>query len=65
MGTHVLQSTLAAQTELLQGYMTHVRSFMERAEATLSRLSLVPAMFKTIPTSCLHGEVDVCIGEVS
>ncbi|KAM0891486.1 hypothetical protein ACQ4PT_026382 [Festuca glaucescens] len=51
----VLQSTLAAQSELLQ----RVRSFLEMAEAALSKLSLVPTMLKTIPITCLPGEADV------
>lgn len=50
-----LQSTLAAQSELLQ----RVGSFLEMAEAALSKLSLVPTMLKTVPMTCLPGEVDV------
>ena len=38
----VLQTALADQTELLQGWQARIESFLERAEAALSRLSLVP-----------------------
>ncbi|XBH64943.1 hypothetical protein VPH35_118615 [Triticum aestivum] len=40
----VLQTALADQTELLQSWQVRIESFLERAEAALSRLSLVPAM---------------------
>jgi hypothetical protein len=43
----VLQSSLAAHIAQLQGSLERVESFLERAEATLSRLSFVPAMLKT------------------
>jgi hypothetical protein len=36
----VLQSTLATQVELMQGCLEQVGSFLERAEAALSRLSV-------------------------
>ncbi|XBJ21144.1 hypothetical protein VPH35_011846 [Triticum aestivum] len=42
----VLQTTLAAQTELLQGWQTRIESFLERAEAALNRLSLVSTMLQ-------------------
>jgi hypothetical protein len=50
----VLQTTLADQTELLQGWQTHIESFLERAEAALSKLSLVPALCEghVLPLSC-------------
>ncbi|XBI37062.1 hypothetical protein VPH35_122478 [Triticum aestivum] len=38
----VLQTALADQTGLLQGWQARIESFLERAEAALSRLSLVP-----------------------
>ena len=45
-----LQSTLADQSKMLQGLMARVESFLERAEATLTKLSLVPALLPTAPT---------------
>ena len=42
----VLQTALADQTELLQGWQARMERFLERAEAALSRLSLVPAMLQ-------------------
>jgi hypothetical protein len=52
-----VQSSLAAHVAQLQGCLERVESFLARAEATLSRLSLVPAMLKTSPTACPSGEV--------
>ena len=40
------QTTLTDQTELLQGWQARIESFLERAEAALSRLSLVAAMLQ-------------------
>ena len=40
----VLQSALAAQAVQLQGCLARVGSFLARAEAALSRLSLLPAL---------------------
>ncbi|XBJ22721.1 hypothetical protein VPH35_001060 [Triticum aestivum] len=42
----VLQTALADQTGLLQGWQARIESFLERAEAALSRLSLVAAMLQ-------------------
>jgi hypothetical protein len=53
----VLQSSLAGHVAQLQGCLERVESFVEWAEATLRRISLVPAMLKTFPTSCPPGEV--------
>ena len=39
----MLQTALADQTELLQGWKTRIESFLERAEAALSMLSFVSA----------------------
>jgi hypothetical protein len=38
---------MAAQAQQMQGYFARVESFLERAEAALSKLSLLPAMLKT------------------
>ena len=43
----MLQSALTDQIVLLQGCLARVGSFLERAEAALSRLSLAPAMLQT------------------
>jgi hypothetical protein len=50
----VLQSALASQ---LEDCLEWVGSFLERAEAALGRLSLMPAMLKTTPMLCTPGEV--------
>jgi hypothetical protein len=50
----VLQSTLVSQ---LEDCLERVGSFLERAEAALGRLSLMPAMLKTTSMSCPPGEV--------
>lgn len=55
----VLQSSLAAQTELLQDCLARFESFLERAETALSRLSLLQDLMKTIPTSRPSTEVGV------
>ncbi|VAI44324.1 unnamed protein product [Triticum turgidum subsp. durum] len=56
----MLQSALADQTALLQGCLARVESFLERAEAALSRLSLAPAMLQTSLTSHSPCAVGVC-----
>ena len=50
----VLQTALADQTELLQGWQTRIESFLERAEAALSRLSFLPATFLATQTPLPH-----------
>jgi hypothetical protein len=55
----VWQSGMAAQAEHLQGCLARVGSFLEHAEAALSRISLLPAMLKTTPTS---GPAEVSVG---
>lgn len=55
----VLQSTLAAQAKQLHGLLVQVGSVLERAEAALSKLSLVPAMLQTTPMPRPPGEADV------
>jgi hypothetical protein len=50
----VLQSGLASQ---LEDCLTRVGSFLERAVAALSRLSLVSAMLQTTPMLCPLAEV--------
>jgi hypothetical protein len=55
----MLQTTLVAQIEQMQGYMTRIGSFLERAEAALSKLSLLPAMLETTPSSHPHGQFGV------
>ena len=54
----MLQSALADQTALLQGCLARVGSFLERAEAALSGLSLVRAMLLTTMMSHPPGVVD-------
>ena len=51
----LLQSTLAAQDEL----PVRVGRFLERAEAALGKLSLVPAVLQSTPTPRPPSEVDV------
>ena len=51
----LLRSTIAAQAELL----VRVGSFLERAEAALGKLSLVPAVLQSAPTPRPPSEVDV------
>ncbi|XBI19078.1 hypothetical protein VPH35_060700 [Triticum aestivum] len=46
-----LQSTLADQSKMLQGLMVCVGSFLQRAEAALTKLTLVSAMLPTSPMS--------------
>ena len=60
----MLRSTLAVQVEQLQECLTRVGSFLERAEAALSRLSLFSDMSKTTPMSCSLGEIGVGSTEV-
>jgi hypothetical protein len=55
----VLQSTLVAQVEQLQGCLVQIASFLERAEATLSKISPLPAMLETTHTLCPPSEVGV------
>jgi hypothetical protein len=57
----VWQSGMAAQAEQLQGCLARVGSFLEHAEAALSRLSLLPAMLKTTPMS---GPAEVSVGSL-
>ncbi|KAF7031163.1 hypothetical protein CFC21_042534 [Triticum aestivum] len=47
-----VQSVLADQIAQLQGWMTRVGSFLERAEAALDKLSLGTAMLSTSLMSC-------------
>ena len=56
----LLQSTLAAQAKLL----VRVGSFLERAEANVSSLSLAPALSQTTPMSCPSGVEDVGVGNM-
>ncbi|XBJ13682.1 hypothetical protein VPH35_005815 [Triticum aestivum] len=56
----MLQSVLADQTALMQGCLAHVGSFLERAEAALSRLSLAPAMLQTSLTPHSPCAAGVC-----
>ncbi|XBI11587.1 hypothetical protein VPH35_138615 [Triticum aestivum] len=59
----MLQSALADQTALLQGCLARVGSFLERAEAALSRLSLAPAMLQTSLTPHSPCAAGVCSAE--
>jgi hypothetical protein len=59
----VLQSSLPAQSEVLQGFLTRFESLVERTEAALCKLSLVPPLMKTGPSSCPPGELDVGLME--
>src|SRR4051812_18861574 len=56
----VLHSTLVDQSALLQGWMERVGSFLERVEAALSKLPLLPAMLQTAQTVCPSVVADVC-----
>jgi hypothetical protein len=53
MSDVVFQSSLAAKVEALQRCLDRVASFLERAEATRSKLSLLPAVLSPL------GKVDV------
>ena len=55
----LLRSTLVVQVEQLQDCLKRVGSFLERAEAALSKLSPLPNMLKTTPMSCPPSEVGV------
>ena len=55
----VLRTTLSAQVVQLQDCLVRVESFLKWAEVALSRISHLPAMLKTIPSSHSPGEVDV------
>jgi hypothetical protein len=44
----VLQTSLASQLEPLQRYLEQAASFLERAEAALSKLSLLPTVLSPI-----------------
>ena len=55
----MLYFTLADQIVLLQIFLAHVGSFLERAEAALSSLSLAPALSQTTPMSRPPGVADV------
>jgi hypothetical protein len=55
----VLQSSLEAQAEQLQHCVARFESFLERAEATLSSLSLGTPLMKSIPLSHSPGAVGV------
>jgi hypothetical protein len=60
----VLQSSLAAQAEQLQCCIARFESFLERTDATLSRLSLRTPLIKSIPMLHSPGEVGVGSTEV-
>ncbi|VAH08601.1 unnamed protein product [Triticum turgidum subsp. durum] len=55
----MLQAALAEQTALLQGWMARAKSFLERAEAALGKLTLVSTVLPTALTSCPPGVVGV------
>jgi hypothetical protein len=55
----VLQSSLAAQVKQLQRCVARFEGFLERAEATLSRLSLETPLMKSTPLPHSPGEVGV------
>ena len=55
----MLQSALADQTALLQICLARVGSFLKRAKAALSSLSLAPALSQTTPMSRPPGVADV------
>jgi arginyl-tRNA--protein-N-Asp/Glu arginylyltransferase len=50
---------MAAQAQQMQGYLVRVESFLERVEAALNKLSLLPAMLKTSTMSGPLVEVGV------
>ncbi|XBI89001.1 hypothetical protein VPH35_026889 [Triticum aestivum] len=58
-----VQSALADQIAQLQGWMTRVESFLERAEAVLDKLSLGPTMLSTSLLSCPPGVAGVATTE--
>jgi hypothetical protein len=55
----VLQTAMVAQAEQMQGYMARIGRFLERAEAAMSKLSLLPATMETTPSSYPHGQFAV------
>ncbi|KAE8813395.1 hypothetical protein D1007_09391 [Hordeum vulgare] len=59
----VLQCALGEQIVFLQGCLVRVMSFLEWAEAAVSRLSPVSAMLQTALTSCPPIAVGVCSEE--
>jgi hypothetical protein len=53
---------LVPQIEQMQSYMTRIGSFLERAEAALSKLSLLPTMLETTHSSHPHDKFGVAFG---
>ena len=47
----LIRSALADQNEVSRAWLAHAGSFLERMEATMSRISLVSAMLHTTSTS--------------